>query len=777
MHFDALHKLAQKEMVEGLPMLERVNQLCGNCVTTKLKRRPFPNRAKRRAEGLLDLVHGDLCGPITPTTPGDKRFFLLLVDDRSRFMWIVLLAAKSDTLAAVHKFQVKVEVETGCRLQVLRTNHGGEFTSVEFEEYCAERGVHRQHSAPYTPQQNGVVERTSVVTMARSLLKGHIVLATFWGEAVATAVFLLNRAPTKCLDGMTPFQAWHGHKPDVSYLRTFGCCAYVKISKPHLKKLDDRATPAVFIGYEQGSKAWRFYDPVTRRAIVSRDVVFDEHTSWDWNTVENVDTQEGYTEFFIEHFEEEVPSSGSNQEHGGADPSTPSLLPVFVSPAPDTGEYLDLNNDVTPRYRTVDNIISDGAPPGFAGRNLAGELHLQIGEEPGTFEEAEQHQEWRRAMMEETSSIEENKTSSLTTLPPGHRAIGLKWVYKVKKDSSGEIVKHKARLVAKGYVQQPGVDYDDAFAPVARIESIRLLLALAAHEGWQVHHMDVKSAFLNGELVEEVYVRQPPGFIVDCQEEKVLCLDKALYGLRQAPRTWNSKLDRTLSALGFRHSAFEHFVYARGQGLSHLLVGVYVDDLVITGNNASEIEKFKSEMKASFKMSDLGLLCFYLGIEVEQSSDGSKLSQAVYARKILDRAGMTGCNTPMEHKLKLSKHSTSPPVDATEYRGIVGCLRYLVHTRPDISYAVGYVSRFMEKPTNEHLAAVKRILRYIAGTVDYGCHYMRSGAHSELLGYSDSDLAGDIDTGKSTTGVLFFLGTCAVSWQSQKQKVVAPLIL
>ena len=194
-------------MVEGPPILEHIHQLCGDCVTTKLKRRPFPDRAKRRAEGLLDLVHGDLCGPITPTTPGGKSYFFLLVDDRSRYMWVALLSAKSDTLAAVRKFQAKVEVETGRRLRVLRTDHGGEFTSVEFEQYCADRGVHRQHSAPYSPQQNGVVERRnqSVVTMARSLLKGRNMPAVFWGEAVATAVFLLNRAPTKSLDGMTPF--------------------------------------------------------------------------------------------------------------------------------------------------------------------------------------------------------------------------------------------------------------------------------------------------------------------------------------------------------------------------------------------------------------------------------------------------------------------------------------------------------------------------------------------------------------------------------------------
>ena len=167
-------------------------------------------------------------------------------------------------------------------------------------------------------------------------------------------------------------------------------------------------------------------------------------------------------------------------------------------------------------------------------------------------------------MIEEMDSIVNNKTWRLVPLPPGHRPIGLKWVYEVKKSNAGEVVKHKARLVAKGYVQQPGVDYDEAFAPVVRIESVRLLLVLAAQEGWEVHHMDVKSAFLNDELHEEVYVKQPAGFIVDEQEDKVLRLDKALYGLHQASRAWNSKLDRTLEELGFQRSVSEHSMYTRG---------------------------------------------------------------------------------------------------------------------------------------------------------------------------------------------------------------------
>jgi hypothetical protein len=345
----------------------------------------------------------------------------------------------------------------------------------------------------------------------------------------------------------------------------------------------------------------------------------------------------------------------------------------------------------------------------------------------------------------------------------------------VKKDAAGIITKHKGHLVAKGYVQRQGIDFDEVFAPVARLESVRLLLSLAASEGWAVHHMDVKTAFLNGELLEEVYVEQPPRFVLRGHEHRVLRLVKALYGLRQAPRAWYAKLDESLIKLGFTRSSSEHAIYFRGTGAHRLVVGVYVDDLVITGASQGDIDRFKSEMHSTFKMSDLGLLHYYLGLEVKQSEEGINVSQSAYAAKILETADLSTCKpscTPIEPHLKLSKLSTAPAVDATFYRSIVGSLRYLVNTRPDLAFSVGYISRFMQNPTTEHLMAVKRVLRYVAGTLNYGCHYRRNGS-ARLVGYSDSDLAGDIDSRKSTTGVFFFFGGNIVTWQSEKQKIVA----
>ncbi|GKE03009.1 putative RNA-directed DNA polymerase [Tanacetum coccineum] len=330
--------------------------------------------------------------------------------------------------------------------------------------------------------------------------------------------------------------------------------------------------------------------------------------------------------------------------------------------------------------------------------------------------------------------------------------------------------------MAKGYVQKQGIDYEEVFAPVARIETVRLILALAGSYGWRVHHLDVKLAFLNGDLEEEVYVSQPEGYQKKGEVRKVYKLSKALYGLKQAPRAWNACLDRYLKSLGFVRCAYEYSVYTKKNQGDVLIIGVYVDDLVVTGSCPESVKKFKQDMSVKFEMSDLGLLSYYLGIQVSQQEDGITLKQEAYAKSILTKTRMLDCNptkNPMEHKLKLLKEEEGELVNPTEYRSIVGGLRYLTHTRPDISFAVGVVSRFMEKPIVKHFQAVKRILRYVKGTLGYGLKYSKGGKNISLTGYTDSDLANDVNDRKSTGGMAFYVNGNLVTWASQKQRCVA----
>ena len=436
----------------------------------------------------------------------------------------------------------------------------------------------------------------------------------------------------------------------------------------------------------------------------------------------------------------------------------------------------DESHDGPIRYRHIDDIMQDTRRVELDKEFAEEEALLIVTEEPSCYREAAGQPEWEDAMSKEIESIEKNLTWSLVKLPVGHKAIGLKWVFKLKKDSDGEIIKHKARLVAKGYVQRQGIDFDEVFAPVTRLDTVRVMLAVAANRGWQVHHLDVKSAFLNGELQEEVYVSQPEGYMVKGKENLVYKLHKALYGLRQAPRAWNTHLDRSLKELGFTRCTQEQAVYIRGKNCSGVIVGVYVNDLIITGKDPADITEFKQQMMDEFDMSDLGLLHYYLRIEVGQGNGKISIKQAAYAKKVLEQFGMIECNSikyPMETKIQVHKDDEGHPVDATEYRRVIGSLRYLLNTRPDLSFAVGVASRFMQSPTEMHQKIVKQILRYVKGTMHYGLVYCSGGGAERITGYTDSDLAGDLDDRKSTGGMAFYVNECLVTWNSQKQKTVA----
>jgi transposase InsO family protein len=260
LHFEALKRLSAKGMVRGLPNFDHMEQFYDVCVLTKQRRPPFPQQSSFRAKERLELVHGDLCGPVTPATPGGRRYFLLLIDDLSRYMWIVVLGSKGEAADAIRRAQAAAEVECGRKLRVLRTDN--EFMAAEFASYCVDESIQCHYSAPYSPQQNGVVERRNqtVVGMARALLKQRAMSAVLWGEAVVMTIYILNRSPTKALNGRTLYEAWHGRKPTVSHLRVFDCITFAK-KLGHIRKLDDRSTPGVFIGYAEDSKAYCILDP------------------------------------------------------------------------------------------------------------------------------------------------------------------------------------------------------------------------------------------------------------------------------------------------------------------------------------------------------------------------------------------------------------------------------------------------------------------------------------------------------------------------------------
>ncbi|KAI0510700.1 hypothetical protein KFK09_011309 [Dendrobium nobile] len=384
------------------------------------------------------------------------------------------------------------------------------------------------------------------------------------------------------------------------------------------------------------------------------------------------------------------------------------------------------------------------------------------------------------AMKEEIDAIERNDTWSLISLPKGQKSIGVKWVYKLKKNVEGGVNKFKARLVVKGYKQKQGIDYEKVFAPIAKFDIIRLIFFIAAMNRWQIHQLDVKSAFLNGVLEEEVYVDQPEdqpeGFIVKGKEHMMYRLKKALYGLKQAPRAWNLCIDKHFGEEGFTKCPYEHGVYMKIYlNDNKLIICLYVDDLLITCDDEQMIVDFKSTIFRRFDMTDVGLMSLFLGIEVHQKDDGIWICQKRYAKELLEKFRMNHCNsvsTSMQTGVHFTKEGEGKLVDSTLYKSLIESLRYLTVTRPDIMYSVAILSRFMENPRESHWLAAKRILRYISGTFEFGLHYQCSG-DMRLLGYCDSDWANDHEERKSTSGYVFYVGSTAFTWCTHKQKVVA----
>lgn len=357
----------------------------------------------------------------------------------------------------------------------------------------------------------------------------------------------------------------------------------------------------------------------------------------------------------------------------------------------------------------------------------------------------------------------------MVDLPTGKSLVGCRWVYKIKTRFDGSIERYKARLVAKGYTQEYGIDYEETFAPVARLTSVRSLLAIAAARQWELFQMDVKNAFLYGDLEEEVYMKPPPG--ISHEPNKVCKLRRALYGLKQAPRAWFSKFSATVEELGFVSSPYDTALFIRKTANGTIFLLLYVDDMIITGDVFFGIDDLKQSLCHTFEMKDLGHLSYFLGLEVNSTKDGYHLSQAKYASDIISKAGLTDskiASTPLEYNTHLSPSEGKLLEDPARYRQLVGSLIYLTATRPDISYAVHLVSQFMAAPCSTHFAAVLRILRYVKGTLFHGLHF---SIHSslELQCYSDSDWAGDPTDRRSTTGYCCFLGTSLISWRSKKQ--------
>ncbi|KAM1551006.1 hypothetical protein ACFX10_043195 [Malus domestica] len=394
--------------------------------------------------------------------------------------------------------------------------------------------------------------------------------------------------------------------------------------------------------------------------------------------------------------------------------------------------------------------------------------------EPSSFTQANKCPRWRQATAEEFTVLQCTDTWTLVPLQPHLNVLPNKWVYKIKRKSDGSIERFKARLVANGFHQQEGLDYAETFSPVVTHATIRLILSVALHYNWSIRQLDVQNAFLHGSLSEDVYMRQPQGF-VDPQFPTHVCkLQRSLYGLKQAPRAWFQCFSNHLEALGFVASQADSSLFTYFDGTTIIYLLIYVDDILVTGNSSSQIAQLIAQLGSLFSMKDLGPLHYFLGMEVTRTTSGFHLSQAKYIRDLLQRTHMADCKpiqTPSSSGRRLLLHEGDPLSDAIEYCSVVGALQYLLFTRPDIAFSANQVCQFMHSPTTVHWAAVKRILRYLKGTHDHGLLYRPSSL--SITAYADADYAGDPNDRRSTGGYCIFLGSNLISWSSKKQRGVS----
>ncbi|KAJ9556935.1 hypothetical protein OSB04_011549 [Centaurea solstitialis] len=659
-HYKRMRDMSKMSLI---PAFELNGEKCKTCMLTKITRQPFAKNINRDTK-VLELVHNDLCDFHSTPSLGNKKYVVTFIDDATRYCYVYLCHTKDEALEKFKIYKQEVELYHGVKIKTLRTDRGGEYYD---PVYFQSTGLIHQTTAPYTPQQNGVSERKNrtLKEMVNSMLTYSGLSEGFWGEAMLTACYLLNRVPKK-RNKLTPYELWHKKVPKLSYLRIWGCRAVVRLTDPKINNIGQRGIDCVFIGYPENSKCYRFY-------VIEPNDYVSVHS-----VIESRDADFGNEDRFTS-VPKPTDTIASSSNFGASDQ-------VTVSPP----EPAAPRRSVRARKAKLLTYIE-----AMASRDAAF---------------------WKEAIQDEIDSIMQNHTWNLSDLPPGGKPLNSKWIFKRKMKVDGSIDKYKARLVTQGFRQ--------------------------------------KEAFLNGELNEEIYMRQPEGFVVSGNENKVCKLVKSLYGLKQAPKQWHQKFDDVVLSNG-------------------VIICLYVDDMLIIGTDQDQVDKTKEFLSSKFDMKDMGEADVILGIKIIRGEHGITISQSHYIEKMLNKFNMKDCSpigTPMDPTVKLMPNK-GVTVNQLEYSRAIGSLMYaMLSTRPDIAFAVGKLSRYTHNPGLIHWQAINRVFKYLKGTMDYGLTY--SGFPSVLEGYLDASWITNKEDHSSTSGWVFLLGGGAICWASKKQTCI-----
>ena len=541
-----------------------------------------------------------------------------------------------------------IEKEHNATIKTIRTDNGGKYTAGTLQRFLKDEGIIHETTVPRTPQQNGVAERMNptLLNITRSILFSSKLKNNFWGEAVTTAAYLRNRSPTQSLsEEITPFEALYKYKPSVGHLRAYGSPCSVKDLRHGQGKLDSRSWNGILVGYSQFKKAWRIWDPSSQQVFHARDVSFDEDSvgsnleadsdipdevlEWESDEPENIhvkeptSTREDLNLIYLPIIPSTLtsfpsPSQPAHQERitGPQEPlfklanDANQELPRISANDKETNAEIIEPEEVETRETTLPEPRRTGRtrtqPSRFGYTNLGQpscfnctyESYIACADNNLTYKQATlgpDKEGWLDAIGKEMQSLIENKTWTLEPLPPNRKAIGCRWVFRVKDSPTGE-QRHKARLVAKGYSQVEGIDYDQTYAPVMRYQSLRMMMALGTIDEAHIHQLDITTAFLYGELEEEIYMQQPEGQVTPGTEHLVCRLKKSIYGLKQSPRCWNKEMHSTLSLYGFKSTRSDPAIYVKGMGNNRFILGLYVDDILLICKNLRAIQVLKKNL-------------------------------------------------------------------------------------------------------------------------------------------------------------------------------------
>ncbi|SOV07343.1 uncharacterized protein UDID_19927 [Ustilago sp. UG-2017a] len=717
--------------------MEHESKHCSTCSQGKQTRARMSTSETRRVEAPLELVHIDLMTDFKGHA--NYHYALVAVDDFSSLIYVEPLCTKSAALTALRRWITRMEQATDRKLKTLRSDNGGEWCSLEAEDWQTQEGFKWQKSVPGISIQNGRAERAIrlVQEKMRSMLVGRACPRELWLYAITAAAHVMNLTPsaTKTI----PHKAFYRttvHKL-AQQLRVFGCLAWVHVQrKDQQGKYGARAKPAIMIGYNDEHKAWKFCNPDQPASIQwSNSATFHEDKGW------NDRQQEVFKPMVTTEVEEEGVMLTTVEEETRSETAVEDLLPA------------------------IDSTVG-----------MANTAILNLDPTLGEAMNSEDAQLWKEAIQKELEGLEAMGTWEVVHQPPGVPLVDSKVVLRLKLDADGVPIKHKARLVARGFTQREGIDYQETFSPVAPLGAIRAILALAVQNNWEVHALDITMAYLNSTLKEAIYMKPPEGSgVAPGQVYKVV---KGLYGLKQSGREWNQEFDRSLRRMGFFQVECAPCIYTKGQGKDMAIVVIYVDDTLVIAPRLETVLRVKKQIGQRWKMEDSGEVSHFLSIKISRNRvmRTMTIGQSGYIDQVLAKHLDKRTKPTMVPMQSIPEGTlVASAAQQKEYPVIVGKLLWVANsTRPDLSLTVGVLARHMREPSQEHYQAAQRVLRYLESTKEVGLVYRANESQEPLVAHSDANWASDATIQRrSTSGSVVLVYGNPVAWKSVTQKCVS----